>query len=42
MNRENDLLNYTRFLIQGLKDYTDKRVDESERFNSMGQCKQTA
>ena len=27
MNRENDILNRTRFLIQGLKDYTDARVD---------------
>ena len=29
MNRENDILNRTRFLIQGLKDYTDARVDEA-------------
>ena len=29
MNRENDILNRTRFLIQGLKDYTDNRVDEA-------------
>ena len=29
MNRENDILNRPRFLIQGLKDYTDARVDEA-------------
>ena len=29
MNRENDILNRTRLLIQGLKDYTDARVDEA-------------
>lgn len=29
MNRENDILNHTRFLIQGLKNYTDARVDEA-------------
>lgn len=29
MNRENDILNHTRFLIQGLKDYTDARIDEA-------------
>jgi len=29
MNDERDLLNYTRFLIEGLKDYTDARVDEA-------------
>lgn len=28
-NRENDILDRTRFLIQGLKDYTDARVDEA-------------
>lgn len=29
MNRENDILNRTRFLIQGLKDYTDARIDDA-------------
>lgn len=29
MNQENDILNRTRFLIQGLKDYTDNRIDEA-------------
>lgn len=29
MNDERNLLNYTRFLIEGLKDYTDARVDEA-------------
>lgn len=28
-NRENDILDRTRLLIQGLKDYTDARVDEA-------------
>jgi len=28
-NRENDILDRTRFLIQGLKDYTDNRIDET-------------
>lgn len=29
MNREDDILSRTRFLIQGIKDYTDNRIDEA-------------
>lgn len=29
MNRENDILNHTRILIQRLKNYTDARIDET-------------
>ena len=29
MNRENDILNRTRFLIQDIKNYTDNRIDEA-------------
>jgi hypothetical protein len=29
MNRENDILNLTRFLLQNIKNYTDNRIDEA-------------
>lgn len=29
MNREDDILSRTRFLIQGIKDYTDNRIDKA-------------